>query len=58
LSLKNNSFEPWSRYRKKLPPPAANQIAGNQKILLGMDKSKINIILPVRRLYTAHWYVD
>jgi hypothetical protein len=26
------------RYRKKLPAAAANQIAGNQKISLGMHK--------------------
>jgi hypothetical protein len=26
------------RYRKKLPAPAANQIAGNKKISLGMNK--------------------
>jgi hypothetical protein len=38
VSLKNNSFGPRSRYRKKLPAAAANQIAGNQKISLGMHK--------------------
>jgi hypothetical protein len=35
---KNNSFGPRSRYRKNLPAAAANQIAGNQKITLGMHK--------------------
>ena len=30
-----------SRYRKKLPAAAANQIAGNQKISLGMQKKKL-----------------
>ena len=31
-------FAKKSRYRKKLPAAAANQIAGNQKISLGMHK--------------------
>ena len=39
-SLKNNTFGPRSRYRKKPPAAAANQIAGNQKISLGMHKEK------------------
>ncbi len=34
----NNTFGPRSRYRKKLPAAAANQIAGNQKISVGMLK--------------------
>jgi hypothetical protein len=38
LNLSNNSFGPRSRYRKKLPAAAPNQIAGNQKISLGMHK--------------------
>ena len=32
LFVKNNTFGPRSRYRKKPPAAAANQIAGNQKI--------------------------
>ena len=32
----NNTFEPRSRYPEKLPAAAANQIAGNNKISLGM----------------------
>ena len=36
--LKNNTFGPRSRYRKKLPAAVANQIAGNKKISLGMHK--------------------
>ncbi len=31
LFSKNNTFGPRSRYRKKLPAAAANQIAGNKK---------------------------
>ncbi len=38
LFSKNNTFGPRSRYRKKLPAAAANQIAGNKKISLGMHK--------------------
>jgi hypothetical protein len=34
----SNSFGTRSRYRKKLSAAAANQIAGNQKISLGMHK--------------------
>ena len=38
LFSKNNTFGPRSRYRKKLQAAAANQIAGNKKISLGMHK--------------------
>ena len=38
LFSKNNTFGPRSRYRKKLNAAAANQIAGNKKISLGMHK--------------------
>ncbi len=31
LFSKNNTFGPRSRYRKKLPAAAANQIAGKKK---------------------------
>ncbi len=34
----NNTFGPRTRYRKKLPATAANLIAGNKKISLGMHK--------------------
>ena len=36
--VKNNPFGPRSRYRKKPPAAAANQIAGNQKISTGMHE--------------------
>ena len=38
LFSKNNTFGTRSRYRKKLPAAAPNQIAGNKKISLGMHK--------------------
>jgi hypothetical protein len=40
LGLSLNSIGPQSRYSKKLPAAATNQIAGNRKISLGMHKEK------------------
>ena len=37
-SVQNAQLLPRSRYRKKPPAAAANQIAGNQKISTGMHK--------------------